>query len=240
MATDSPNSIRVSEVDDLPRLLDAAGLSKGPVLVLIGGAGGLEAEDEARLATLMRDHLVPLVLLAGATVVDGGTDAGIMRAMGSARAEAGAQFQLVGVAAAGTVPSPGDVPDEVAEVRVDAHHTHIAVVPGNEWGDESPWLSEVASVLSTGHPSATLLVNGGEIAYADVHHSLAAGRPVVVVAGSGRTADAIAAAATGGPSADDRAARIAASPLVRVVSLDHPGALSASLAEVLTEATSAG
>ena len=56
---------------------------------------------------------------------------------------------------------------------------------------------------------------------------------MVVVAGSGRTADAIASAARD-PSADERAARIAASPLVRVVSLEHPGAISASLAEVLT------
>ena len=209
------------------------------MLVLVGGAGGLEATDKGQLTSLMREHLVPLVEHVGATVVDGGTDAGIMRVVGAARTEAGAQFQLVGVAAVGTVPFPGDVPDHMAETSVEQHHTHIALVPGSAWGAESRWLSEVASVLSTGHPSVTLLLNGGEIAYSDVHHSLAVGRPVVVVAGSGRTADAIAAA-TDGPPGDTRAALIAASPLVVVVPLEHPRMITASLAEILTQATSAG
>jgi hypothetical protein len=238
MAYDHLHSIRVSTLEDLPQLLETARLSRGPVLVLVGGAGGLEAADEGRLTSLIREHVLPPVVHAGATVVDGGTDSGVMRAMGNARVEAGAQFQLVGVAAVGTVPGPGDVPEHVAETRVEPQHTHIALVPGDTWGDESAWLSEVASVLSTGHPSVTLLLNGGEIAYADVDHSLAAGRPVVVVAGSGRTADAIAAAAHGSPGGP-RAARIAASPLVRVVPLDPPRMVSAALAEVLAGTTSA-
>ncbi len=238
MAPDHVHSIRVSTPEDLPRLLEAAGLSTGPVLVVVGGAGGLEATDEDRLSSLIREHVLPLVVRCGATVVDGGTDAGVMKAMGNARAEAGAQFELVGVAAVGTVPAPGDAPEHVATTRVEPQHTHIALVPGDTWGDESAWLSEVASVLSTGHPSVTLLLNGGEIAYTDVRHSLAAGRPVVVVAGSGRTADAIAAAADGSPG-EPRAAQVAASPLVRVVPLDSPGRVSAALAEALVGTTSA-
>ena len=239
MASDDVHSIRVSTLGDLPQLLEAAGLSRGPVLVLVGGAGGLEATDEAQLMSLIREHVLPVVERAGATVVDGGTDSGVMKAMGNARAEAGATFELVGVAAVGTVPEPGDVPEHVARTRVEPQHTHIALVPGDTWGDESAWLSEVASVLSTGYPSVTLLLNGGDIAYTDVHHSLAAGRPVVVVAGSGRTADAIAAAAHGS-SGEPRATQIAASPLVRVVPLDSPRTVSATLSEVLTGTTSAG
>jgi SLOG in TRPM, prokaryote len=239
MQTASPRSIRVSDRDDLPRLLEEAGLSSGPVLVLVGGAGGLGADDEAGMTVLIRDYLVPVVVRAGASVVDGGTNAGIMRAIGSARSDAGAQFQLVGVAATGTVPFPGDAPEDDAEAEVDSNHTHIVLVPGTDWGDESPWLSEVASALSAGYSSATLLVNGGEIAYADVQLSLTAGRPLIVLAGSGRTADAIASAA-GNPSADERAQRILASPLVRVVSLGTPDSLAAVLAAALTEATPAG
>lgn len=214
-------------------------MSSGPVLVLVGGAGALGAEDEAGLTVLIRDYLVPVVVRAGASVIDGGTDAGVMRAIGAARSDASAQFQLIGVAAAGTVPSPGDAPEEDAEAEIDSNHTHIVLVPGTDWGDESPWLAEVASALSAGYPSATLLVNGGEIAYADVHHSLTAGRPLIVLAGSGRTADAIASAA-GNPSADERALRISASPLVRVVSVGTPDSLAAALTAVLTEAAPAG
>ena len=230
MPSSSPRSIRVSDEDDVPRFLEEAGLSSGQVLVLVGGAGGLEADEEARLSDLVRDYVVPVIERIGAMVVDGGTDSGIMRAIGRARSDADAHFPLIGVASAGTVRSPGDG----GEADVDPHHTHIVLVPGHDWGDESPWLSEVASALTTGHRSATLLVNGGEIAYADVHHSLRKGRPVIVLAGSGRTADTIASARRD-PSADERAARIVASPLVRIVSVDDPKAL----AEVLSDALSA-
>lgn len=236
MAEDGPHRILLATGGELPRLLEGAGLSLGPVLVLVGGAGGLEAADEDRVSALFRDHVVPAVMHSGASVVDGGTDSGIMRAMGAARSETGARFQLVGVAAAGTVSSPDDRSEHQSGAGVDANHSHIVLVPGDAWGDESPWLSEIAAALSAGHASATLLVNGGEIAYDDVHHSLAAGRPVVVIAGSGRTADAIASAGVdlGGY---ERARRVAASPLVRVVSLDAPEVLSATLASLLTPAT---
>jgi hypothetical protein len=238
MQASNPRSVRVRDGDDLPRVLEAAGLSSGPVLVLVGGAGGLEAGDEAQLAELIRDYLVPVMVRNGGSVVDGGTDSGIMRAIGSARSDAGAQFPLIGVASVGTVRSSDSTPAAESQAEVDPNHTHIVLVPGQEWGDESPWLSEVASALSRGHRSATMLVNGGEIAYRDVHHSLKAGRPVIVLAGSGRTADAIASAASD-PSAEERSARIAASPLVVFVSVDEPAALSAVLAEILAEPTSA-
>src|SRR5687768_13166433 len=107
MAAVSPRSVRLSSRSDLPRLLDEVGLAAGPVLVVVGGAGGLDPDDEDRLRVLIRDYLVPVVVRAGASVVDGGTDSGVMRAIGAARSDADAQFPLVGVVAAGTVPSPG-------------------------------------------------------------------------------------------------------------------------------------
>ena len=80
-----------------------------------------------------------------------------------------------------------------------------------------------------GNPSATLLVNGGEIAYADVLGSLDHGRPVVVLAGTGRTADAIAAALST-PDADSRAIHIARSALTRIVPVDDVDAVRAAVA----------
>ena len=237
MAGDSPRSFRLSSHEDLPRLLEEARLSIGPVLVVVGGAGGLAPDDEDRLRVLIRDYLVPVVVRVGASVVDGGTDSGVMRAIGSARSDADAPFQLVGVVAAGTVPSPGDG-DADAGTVVDPNHTHIVLVPGTEWGDESPWLSDVASALSVGHPSVTLLVNGGEIAYADVQRSLLAGRPLIVLAGSGRAADDIASGVWGTPT-NELAGQIASSPLVSVVSLEAPRAFSAALATGLADASSA-
>ncbi|MFD0206171.1 MULTISPECIES: hypothetical protein [Saccharothrix] len=181
--------------------LGAAGLPVGrPVLVLVGGAGGMEPGELDALASVLRD-LVPLLDECGAVVVDGGTDVGVMRAVGRARAAAGGRFPLVGVA---------------AEVAVDLaafepNHTHLVLVPGRVWGDESPWLAEVADVVAGPAPSLTVLVNGGPITFDDAEHSLARDRPLVVLRGSGRTADAIA------ESADARSTAIATSPLTTVL-----------------------
>lgn len=194
----------------------------------------MTAEHLGAMGNLLRDHLVPVLDLLGAAVVDGGTEAGVMRLMGQARAAAGATFPLIGVAAAGTVAvseADSSVSDTAA---VDSNHTHMFLVPGDSWGDEAPWLSEVAARISGRHPSATLVVNGGEITYDDLFLSLASGRPVIVVAGAGRTADAVAAAAAGS-TGDKRAGRVAASPLTRVVSLDDPGGVATVLQATLSQ-----
>ncbi len=75
-------------------------------------------------------------------------------------------------------------------------------------------------------------MNGGEITYTDVAESIERGRPVVVLAGTGRTADAIAEARSG-QAADGRAAAIAASPLTQVVAVDDAAALRAAIDALL-------
>jgi hypothetical protein len=190
------------------------------------------------LASLLRERVVPALDRWGAAVVDGGTDSGVMRVMGEARDAAEATFALVGVAARGTVTIPGENRSGSDTVDLEPNHTQVLLVPGHTWGDESPWLSHVATVIASGHPSATLVVNGGEITYEDIAHAVTAGRPVIVVAGTGRTADAIASAAAGqtaGDPVDERAARLAASSLLQVVRLDDPDGLASSLEAVLLQ-----
>lgn len=148
-----------------------------------------------RLHPAFVEMLAPLVGAFGASVVDGGTDAGVMRLMGQARAEVGARFPLIGVAAIGVVSLPGASSPRPESVLLEPHHSHFLLVPGSKWGDDSPWLSRVASTLAAGKSSLTLLINGGEIAREDISQSLKAGRPVVVVGGTGRLADEIAATA---------------------------------------------
>jgi hypothetical protein len=121
----------------------------------------------------------------GAAVVDGGTDAGVMRLMGQARNKRKASFPLIGVAAIGTLrgaDSPG----------LEPNHTHQLLVPGDHWGDESSWLSVAARELSQGRESVTVLVNGGVTSRKDVAQSVAANRPVVVVGETGRLANELA------------------------------------------------
>ena len=225
--------VRVDRLPELPAALDAAGLPRGcPVLVLVGGAGGMADHHLEMVRFALREGVLPALDERGAVVVDGGTDSGVMQAIGQVRAAAAAGFPLIGVAAEGTVVVAGGASAGRDAAEIDAHHTHAVLVPGTEWGDESPWLAEVADVIAAGRPSVTVLVNGGEIAYDDALGSLARRRPVVVLAGTGRTADAIAAARAG-RDADARAVRVAGSELTRVVPIEDVAGIRAAVTAAL-------
>ncbi|HEX6255799.1 MAG TPA: hypothetical protein VFZ70_08295 [Euzebyales bacterium] len=217
----------------MPAGLAALGLDPPrPVIVLVGGAGGLDDDAGANLRRLFSDGLVATAVRAGAVAVDGGTRSGVMRLLGEAHHAAGARTPLVGVAAVGTVVIP-DMPQPSEDAApLEPHHTHFVLVPGDEWGAEAPWISDVATALASGVPSVTVLVNGGEIAYDDIARSIDAGRPVLTVAGTGRTADQLAAALRG-EDADPRAVTLARSGMVRAVPLDDPRAVGQMLAGLL-------
>ena len=77
--------IRIVDTDDIPAALDSAGLSRDRVvIVLVGGAGGLGAEDLERVAEVLRNEVVPIAERRDAVVIDGGTDSGVMRLIGRA------------------------------------------------------------------------------------------------------------------------------------------------------------
>lgn len=212
-------AIRVHRSTELSVALGELGLHPPrPTLVLVGGAGRMSDTDLARLRPLFVEALAPLAEALGAFVVDGGTDAGVMRLMGQARAETGATFPLIGVAAEGTVTFPNAIRSRPEAWPLEPHHTHFVLVPGSNWGDEAPWIARVANALACESPSVTVLVNGGEIAFEDVSQSIKAGRPVVIIAGSGRTADTLAAALYGEVT-DRRARALAASGLLQAVDM---------------------
>lgn len=82
-----------------------------------------------------------------------------------------------------------------AEPRVplDPHHSHFLLVPGERWGDESPWLSAAADSLAAGRGSLMLVAGGGDVTRRDVWHRLRQRGRVLALAGSGGTADALVA-----------------------------------------------
>jgi SLOG in TRPM, prokaryote len=226
------------EVDDpaaLPAAISALGLARPrPTVSVVGGAGGLDETALDTLRSVFLSAIVPVLQRHGATAVDGGTLSGVMRLIGEARAQLGASFPLVGVAAAGTVALPGRPARPDVDTVLEPHHTHFIIVPGDEWGTESPWIADTASILAGDRPSVTVLINGGDIAFADVERSVQAHRRVIVVAGSGRTADVIAGTLAGEIS-DDRATRLAQTGLIDTVLLDDPAALGALLDDVIGE-----
>lgn len=203
---------------------------KSPSLVLVGGASQISEEDFARLQELFVGVLAPLAEKLGATVVDGGTDAGIMRLMGQARAHIGGNFPLVGVAAIGTVCVPEVAISKIGGTKLEPNHTHFILVPGSRWGDESPWLAGAVRFFANGAPSVTLVINGGEITWLDVSQSVREGRATVVLEGSGRTADKLAAALRGEPT-DERAENIVKSGLLQAIDMKRDTKAIAELLE---------
>lgn len=187
-------AVQVGYPAELTSALTQLGLPYGcPTLVLVGGASGLSVEVMASLQDIFVEVLAPLAETLRLVVVDGGTAAGVMQLMGQARHQIGGTFPLVGVAAIGTVIFPNLSPPSQEAAPLEPHHSHFVFVPGNLWGDESPWIARVANSLSQNSVSATVLINGGKIAWMDVNYSVKEHRPVVILAGSGRTADTLAA-----------------------------------------------
>ncbi|BAY74155.1 hypothetical protein NIES25_05650 [Nostoc linckia NIES-25] len=212
-------AIRANQQAELPNALKEIGLSDSrPVLVVVGGASKISEADFIRIQRLFVEILAPIAETLGAYVVDGGTDAGVMRLMGAARTQIGAKFALVGVAPAGKVALSNELETDSNLTPLEANHTHFVLVAGSNWGDESAWISEVATVLAGGAPSVTLLLNGGEITFKDAFYSINAGRLVVVIAGSGRTADILASALVGNTT-DDRAQELAKSGKLQCINL---------------------
>lgn len=182
----------VSELADLDVYVRNTGLAEPRMtLVIVGGASGLDHAQQNQLDGLFNRVLAPLAEEMQLYVVDGGTDAGVMRLMGQARTATNGTFPLIGVAPRSLVNLPDHPVNHPDASTLEPNHTHCILVPGEEWGDESPWISQVATHLSGPHESMTILINGGSVTMQDAYASVNAGREVVIIAGTGRVADDI-------------------------------------------------
>jgi SLOG in TRPM, prokaryote len=229
----SARAVQISEANELRAGLGMLGLqSPRPTVVIVGGAAGLKHLDRVRPAFV--EAIVPVMEQYGAVGVDGGTQSGVMRVFGEARAAAQAKFPLVGVVAAGTVQLPHTQATRDTDAVLEPNHTDFVFVPGRKWGAEAPWIARTATVIAATAPSITVLINGGHIAYADVERSIETGRCVIVIAGSGRTAD-VFDRALAGASGDQRAATLARSGLIHSVPIGETSALAELLASILGE-----
>jgi SLOG in TRPM, prokaryote len=170
-------------------------------IVVNGSVAALEQELGERLAAVVgTDGLAGAVEREGLTAVTGATDAGIFSILGQAMA--GGPAPLVGVAPRRLVTWPGRLPAALGwldrgRVPLEPHHSHFVLVDGHEWGDETPALLALARALHVLAPSVAVVCGGGPVTRNEVLGHVRDGRPVVVLAGSGRFADELAAAMNG-------------------------------------------
>ncbi len=125
------------------------------VIVLVGGAGGIGWLDKFP----MRKAIKIIARLAEETqsvVVDGGTQAGIMTEIGKQRKHNKYSFPLIGVVFDSLLMK------KEPQSILDPNHTHFFLIPGDDWGDESAWISKIATQIAGDKKSITVLVNGGK------------------------------------------------------------------------------
>jgi hypothetical protein len=191
--------ITVPPAANAQTILKALGFARPHALIMVfGGAKGLDDSRKARLSKLFTDAIAPAAAELGALIIDGGTQSGVMEMMGEAVARDGRRPQLLGIAPKGKITHP-----EVAErsavsdgTPLEPNHSHFVLVESNEWGGETTKMLELARAFNA--PVVAILVNGGTIAADEALQSVRNGWRLLVVEGSGRFADDLSAAVRDG------------------------------------------
>ena len=178
-------AVNITEDKDIPEGLAELGIPyPKPVIVLVGGAGGIGWWDKFPMRKAIR-IIARLAEETQSVVVDGGTQAGIMLEIGKQRKQNKFSFPLIGVVFDGLLMK------EEPKSILDPNHTHFFLIPGEDWGDESAWISKIATRIAADRKSVTILVNGGQISRTDVGYSIMEDRPAFVMRGTGRMANEI-------------------------------------------------
>jgi hypothetical protein len=182
--------------NQLSDALNELGLTgRYPVIVLIGG---YIPDVNATVTQTAIETIVAFAAENNIAIVCGGTTVGIMGSIGQTRLSHGYQFSLLGITLKKLASWPGGQRSNRflwwgrERWPLSTGYSHFILVPGEQFGEDSPWIVDAASCLSVGNRSVTILANGGGVARKDIDLSLAKDRPVIVLAGTGRLADELA------------------------------------------------
>lgn len=182
-----------NERSNLTQAISELGLKgRYPVIVLIGGK---IAEQQAAVTRQAIETIARTAEDMNAVVICGGTDMGVMAEIGQIRSRKGYKFPLVGVTPEALITWPGGPPSTKflwwgqQRWQLEPHYSHFILVPGSQFGDETAWINDTATLLSKDHQSVTILINGGEVSRKDIELSLENGRAVIALGGTGRLAN---------------------------------------------------
>lgn len=181
---------------NLAEAISALGLkSSHPVIVLIG------SDIQAQQAVITQQSLQNIAQIAEemkALVICGSIDLDVMAAIGKIHQHLGYKFPLIGVAPEAAVTWPKG-PRSTNFLwwgnkrwMLASYFSYLILVPGDKLGDETSWIVEAATLLSTGLPSVTILINGGNASRNDIELSIKSGRPVIALGGTGQLANELA------------------------------------------------
>lgn len=209
------------------------------IVLVIGGAESLDAAIDARLRHLFELGVVRAAGLANAVIVDGGTQSGVMAALGQAAAESDAMVAILGVPPAGRVTWPGDDRTVKGTTELEPNHTHFLLANSAAWGGETPLLFDAIDALRGGEPAVAILAGGGGVSLEEARLAARRGMPMVVIQGTGGTADELAqriqsTSESRRAAGNDAVAGVISSTEVIVMSIDSdPGDLNRQIGRLL-------
>jgi tetratricopeptide (TPR) repeat protein len=200
-------AVRASNHDDpavLTRILDLT--EQRPSIYILGGAMDMKSKEMQDTRPVIENGLTVFAQQNGVAVVDGGTASGVMKLMGEARTLHKATFPLIGVAPINLVRYHGY--DNPNGYDLDGGHSHFVFTSEGDWGDETDMIVQLAQSLSGIGKcrSLGLVINGGNIVRQEVYRLSVTRQltlPMLVLEGSGRFADTLAAAYRSGQSEDN-------------------------------------
>lgn len=188
MAQSTPRRIEVGTgAAGWAAAIDTLGLPAHTTAVVINGETGDNSGFPAgRVRETLRSVVRELAGCSGPVLVSGGTRAGIFALLGEVVSEFGFAGPVIGVVPAGKINRTDSTP-------LEPHHTDVLMVDGQAWGDETPTMLALCRELDRRGPVVALVAGGGRQTTVEVEGHRADRRPVVVLRGTGRAADELAA-----------------------------------------------
>jgi len=188
-----------------------------------GGAGQFPPRLAEPVRALLRCIALSLIERYDALLIDGGTEAGVMRILGeavrrapadtapreagewgaSSTGPAGRSYPfLVGFAPEPLVAYPGAAGEPAGRVGLDPNHPYFVLIrDARQWGDEVEAMFALVEHLHDALelPILSLVVNGGRITLKEAYYATRRRRPLIVLEGMARASELILAARDGEP-----------------------------------------
>ncbi len=212
-------AVRASPDDDPAAVVKTLELpAASGLLMLSGGADQMSNATFEQLAAAFGPVGAALAQ-AGVTVIDGGTDSGVMALMGRALARGGRTAPYIGVVPAHAEVKPGG---PHGEDMLEPHHSHFVLVESGEWGGETRLMYGLAAYFSAHAPSISILANGGGIALKEAEWNVEQRREIIFLSGSGRLADEVTSGVHRPDTAQRRIAKLVRYDRVTLFDLAQP------------------
>lgn len=214
-------------VDTSPQvILDSLGLYPLPsgIISISGGAKEFPPAAVKRTKALMEQVIVPIVYERNLLIVDGGTEAGVMKITGEVFQAKYPVHTIIGKRNSTTpksierhnLPLLGIVPEprvrypgieclSERDCGLDPNHFYFVLVrDAKDWGEEVDCMFSFLDYLAVCKqvPIVIIIANGGRITIKEAFHAVERDWPVVVFEGSHRATETIVAALNGASRED--------------------------------------